>query len=44
MISEGRTWIFTAAWAPVSPMIAVSSLVIALNLLADGLRQAGWVD
>ncbi|MCC7360687.1 MAG: ABC transporter permease [Anaerolineales bacterium] len=44
MISEGRTWIFTAAWAPVFPMIGLSSLVIALNLLADGLSQAGWVD
>jgi len=44
MISEGRTWIFTAAWAPLFPMIGISTLVIALNLLADGLRQAGWVD
>ena len=44
MISEGRTWIFRAAWAPVFPMIGITTLVIALNLLADGLRQAGWVD
>ncbi len=44
MISEGRQWIFRAAWAPVFPMIGISTLVIALNLLADGLRQAGWVD
>jgi peptide/nickel transport system permease protein len=44
MISEGRQWIFQAAWAPVFPMIGISTLVIALNLLADGLRQAGWVD
>jgi len=44
MISEGRQWIFRAAWAPVFPMIGITTLVIALNLLADGLRQAGWVD
>jgi peptide/nickel transport system permease protein len=44
MISEGRAWIFRAAWAPVFPMIGITTLVIALNLLADGLRQAGWVD
>jgi len=25
-------------------MIGITTLVIALNLLADGLRQAGWVD
>lgn len=44
MISEGRTWIFQVPWAPIPPIIAISSLVIAFNLLADGLRKAGWVD
>jgi peptide/nickel transport system permease protein len=43
MINEGRTWIFLAPWAPVFPMVGITSLVIAFNLLADGLRQAGWV-
>jgi peptide/nickel transport system permease protein len=44
MISEGRSWIFQFPWAPVPPIIAISSLVIALNLIADGLRKVGWVD
>jgi peptide/nickel transport system permease protein len=44
MISEGRSWIFQVPWAPVPPIIAISSLVIALNLIADGLRKAGWMD
>jgi peptide/nickel transport system permease protein len=44
MIAEGRTWIFQVPWAPVPPIIAISSLVIALNLIADGLRKAGWMD
>lgn len=44
MIGEGRAWIFRVPWAPVFPIIAISSLVIALNILADGLRQAGWAD
>jgi peptide/nickel transport system permease protein len=44
MINEGRTWVFRAPWAPVFPAIAFTSLVVSLNLIADGLRQAGWVD
>jgi peptide/nickel transport system permease protein len=44
MIGEGRGWIFQVPWAPVPPIIAISSLVIALNLIADGLRKVGWVD
>jgi peptide/nickel transport system permease protein len=44
MIGEGRGWIWTVPWAPVPPVIAISTLVISLNLIADGLRQAGWVD
>ena len=44
MINEGRTWIFSVPWAPVFPMIGITSLVLAFNLIADGLRQAGWVD
>jgi peptide/nickel transport system permease protein len=44
MIGEGRSWIFKVPWAPVPPIIAISSLVIAFNLIADGLRKAGWVE
>jgi peptide/nickel transport system permease protein len=44
MIGEGRTWIFQFPWAPIPPIIAISSLVVSLNLLADGLRETGWVD
>jgi len=44
MISEGRGWIWTVPWAPVFPVIAISTLVVSLNLIADGLRQAGWID
>jgi peptide/nickel transport system permease protein len=44
MIGEGRTWIFKVPWAPVFPAVSIASLVISLNLIADGLRQAGWVD
>jgi len=44
MIAEGRAWVFKVPWAPVFPIIAISSLVTALNILADGLRQAGWAD
>jgi peptide/nickel transport system permease protein len=44
MIGEGRGWIWKVPWAPVPPVIAISTLVISLNLIADGLRQAGWVD
>jgi len=44
MIGEGRTWIFQFPWAPFPPIIAISSLVVSLNLIADGLRETGWVD
>ena len=44
MIGEGRQWIYKVPWAPIPPIIAISSLVVALNLIADGLRKAGWVE
>lgn len=44
MIGEGRAWIFKEPWAPIPPIVAISSLVVALNLIADGLRKAKWVD
>jgi peptide/nickel transport system permease protein len=44
MIADGRTWVFKVPWAPVAPLIAISSVVIAFNMIADAMRQAGWVD
>lgn len=44
MINDGRGVVMMVPWAPLWPMIALSSLVIALNMIADGMRQAGWVD
>lgn len=44
MIGEGRGWIFRVPWAPIPPIIAISSLVIGFNLIADGLRSAGWME
>lgn len=44
MISDGRTWVLKVPWAPVFPLIAISSVVIAFNMIADAMRQAGWVD
>lgn len=40
MISESRRFIVAAPWVALSPAIAVSLLVIGVNLLAQGLRQA----
>ena len=39
MINEGRAWIFLMPWTVVAPAVALSSVVIGLNLLADGLRE-----
>ena len=44
MIGEGRSWIFKVPWAPIPPIVAIVSLVVALNLIADSLRKAKWVD
>ena len=40
MISQSRRFWETAPWVPLAPMVAVASLVIGVNLLADGIRQA----
>jgi peptide/nickel transport system permease protein len=40
MISQSRRFLVTAPWVALSPMAAVASLVIGVNLLADGIRQA----
>ncbi len=39
MINEGRKWIFSMPWTVVAPAAALSSVVIGLNLLADGVRE-----
>lgn len=40
MISQSRHLWETAPWVPLAPMVAVASLVVGLNLLADSIRQA----
>jgi peptide/nickel transport system permease protein len=39
MINEGRDTIFLSPWPVLAPAAALSSLVIALNLIADGIRE-----
>jgi peptide/nickel transport system permease protein len=39
MINEGRQWIFAMPWIVLAPAVALSSVVIGLNLLADGIRE-----
>jgi peptide/nickel transport system permease protein len=39
MINEGRQWIFATPWVVLAPAAALSSVVIGLNLLADGIRE-----
>jgi len=40
MVAEGRMWIVTAPWMTVVPALAISSLVVGLNLFADGVNSA----
>ncbi len=40
MVNDGRNWILTAPWMVLVPAVAISSLVVGLNLFADGLREA----
>ncbi|MFC1953365.1 ABC transporter permease [Chloroflexota bacterium] len=40
MISESRRFIVIAPWVALAPSAAVASLVIGVNLLTDGIRQA----
>ena len=37
-VSEGRTFILVAPWVVIFPSIAIGTLVVGINLLADGLR------
>lgn len=39
MVAEARGHIFTNQWAVIWPALAIASLVIGLNLFADGLRE-----
>lgn len=39
MVNEARKSIFSNQWAVIWPSLAIASLVIGLNLLADGLRE-----
>lgn len=40
MISQSRRFLVSAPWVALAPMGAVASLVLGVNLLADGIRQA----
>ena len=40
MVSDGREFLSMAPWVALSPALAMGSLVIGVNLLADGIRQA----
>lgn len=39
MVARGRTFIWLNPWAVLWPSLAISSLVVGLNLFADGLRE-----
>ena len=39
MVSEARKYIWTSPWGVLWPALAISSLVVGLNLFADGLRE-----
>ncbi len=39
MIAEGRDYLFFDAWVIVIPGLALSILVLAVNMLGDGLRD-----
>jgi len=40
MVAEGRNFILNAPWVVLFPALAISSLVVGLNLFADGMREA----
>ena len=39
MVNEARKFIFSNQWAVIWPALAIATLVIGLNLFADGLRE-----
>jgi peptide/nickel transport system permease protein len=42
-ISQSRRFLLIAPWVALAPMVAVASLVVGINLLADGIVQAGRI-
>lgn len=44
MISDSRSFLAFAPWAAMAPVIALSSLIIGINLLADALAKTLGVD
>jgi len=40
MISESRRFIANAPWVVLAPAVAISSLIVGVNFLSDGVRQA----
>ena len=44
MISDGRSWLRIAPWMTIFPVIALSTLVIGINLTSDSLAKALGLD
>lgn len=44
MVAENRSMLAVAPWASVAPIVALATLVIGLNLAADGLAKAFGLD
>lgn len=44
MVSENRTAMVVVPWATLAPIVALATLVVGLNLSADGLSKAWGVD
>jgi peptide/nickel transport system permease protein len=44
MVNAARNWILMAPWVAAFPALAISSLVVGLNLFADGLREISLKD
>jgi peptide/nickel transport system permease protein len=44
MVNAARSWIVLAPWMAAFPALAISSLVVGLNLFADGLRELSLKD
>jgi peptide/nickel transport system permease protein len=44
MVNAARNWITLAPWVAAFPALAISSLVVGLNLFADGLRELSLKD
>lgn len=44
MISEARTFLSLAPWTALAPMVALSSLIIGINLTADAVARSLGVD